>query len=130
MSFGNIDRSCVIMLSCITNWISKLSFVVAYPHVDFPYENLLSRENKYQHCEADADCSTGSEGITLHCQNMACLGKICVEDPINGCLSGFDCPEQYNCVRPSCGSQLQTEFGICIPLAPMDRLIQSSEIEI
>jgi len=94
---------------------------VAYPHVDFPYENLLSRENKYQHCEANPDCDRESDGLTLHCQNMACLGKICVEDPINGCLSGFDCPEQYNCVRPSCGSQLQTEFGICIPLAPMAR---------
>ena len=123
MSFSNIDRTCVItlLLNIKTRYQNNL-FVVAYPHVDFPYENLLSRENKYQHCEADADCSRGSEGITLHCQNMACLGKICVEDPINGCISGFDCPEQYNCVRPSCGSQLQTEFGICIPLAPMDRL--------
>ena len=120
MSFSNIDRTCVIILNIKTRYQNNL-FVVAYPHVDFPYENLLSRENKYQHCEANPDCDRESDGLTLHCQNMACLGKICVEDPINGCLSGFDCPEQYNCVRPSCGSQLQTEFGICIPLAPMAR---------
>ena len=120
MSFSNIDRTCVIILNIKTRY-QNILFVVAYPHVDFPYENLLSRENKYQHCEANPDCDRESDGLTLHCQNMACLGKICVEDPINGCLSGFDCPEQYNCVRPSCGSQLQTEFGICIPLAPMAR---------
>ena len=60
---------------------------------------------------------------------MACLGKICVEDPIGGCISGFDCPEEYNCVHPRCGYQLQTEFGICIPLAPIEWLDQDSENE-
>jgi len=60
---------------------------------------------------------------------MACLGKICVEDPIGGCISGFDCPEEYNCVHPRCGSQLQTEFGICIPLAPIEWLDQDIENE-
>ena len=95
--------------------------IVAYPHLDFPYENLLSRENKYRHCEMDDDCNKGGERIVprLRCQNLACLGKICVDDPINGCVSGFDCLEEYNCVHPRCGSQLQTGFGICIPLAPM-----------
>ena len=99
-------------------------YLVSYPHLEFPYENLLSRENKYQHCESDADCWIGSDAgmppFTRSCQNMACLGKICVEDPIGGCISGFDCPEEYNCVHPRCGSQLQTEFGICIPLAPIE----------
>ena len=85
-----------------------------YPREEFPYENLLARKNKYRHCQNDNEC--GKTGNTLKCKNMACLGKICVDEPISGCVSGFDCPPNSNCVNPRCVSQLENGFGICIPL--------------
>ena len=97
---------------------SPLSIVAANPHMEYPYENLLSRKTKYQHCQKTSDCSAiKSPTHSMTCQNMACLGKICVTNPIAGCLTGFECPEHFNCVHPRCGSELQTGFGICLPLA-------------
>ena len=92
--------------------------IAANPHMEYPYENLLSRKTKYQHCQKTSDCSAiKSPTHSMTCQNMACLGKICVTNPIAGCLTGFECPEHFNCVHPRCGSELQTGFGICLPLA-------------
>ena len=97
---------------------SSLSIIAANPHMEYPYENLLSRKTKYQHCQKTSDCSAiKSPTHSMTCQNMACLGKICVTNPIAGCLTGFECPEHFNCVHPRCGSELQTGFGICLPLA-------------
>ena len=70
------------------------------------------------------------KSLRLKCQNMACLGKICVNDPIEACLSGFDCDEQFNCVHPGCGSELQSGFGICLPLVDWIDSLTSLDVEI
>ena len=110
---------CLYLLISIFRKIGKilLYIIAANPHMEYPYENLLSRKTKYQHCQKTSDCSAiKSSTHSMTCQNMACLGKICVTNPIAGCLTGFECPEHFNCVHPRCGSELQTGFGICLPL--------------
>ena len=99
--------------------------------------HLDTRKDTYQYCKLDDDCNRWEMGRNLGmglgagmplgfesyvndhkvCKDMGCLGKICVADPIQGCVNGFDCANGFNCVHPKCGKVLmQFDFGMCVPL--------------
>ena len=70
--------------------------------------------NMHIYCKQDSDCAalTNKKGIKkLGCIRIGLLGKLCVSDPLETCMTVDECSIPSDCLHTSA-----FPFAICVPV--------------
>ena len=67
--------------------------------------------NAVQKCNNFKDCKSKNQ-VSLSCQHLVELGKICIQDPILSCQSDKSCPNGSKCIA----GIFEDNIRICVPL--------------
>ena len=74
--------------------------------------------NMHIYCKEDSDCAalTNKKGLKkLGCIRIGSLGKLCVSDPLETCMTVDECSIPSDCLHTSA-----FPFAICVPVSNVD----------
>ena len=85
---------------------------MAFFHITGASFRIKDARNSVLKCNNVKDCKKIKE-VSLTCQNLAGLGKICIQEPILSCQSDESCPNGSKCID----GIFEDDISICVPLS-------------